>query len=146
MEEFSQFYSGIGNTEHWFEDESGNIQGLFEIRGRGGDLKETLNYKDGKLDGEYLLYNKNESITKRCNYKNNKLDGDYREYTASGRKVVKHAVYIEGVVVIENNIKSNIKDCFQSKRSTKAIRWNTGSCTIVNRNKDRTIKKQWKVN
>jgi antitoxin component YwqK of YwqJK toxin-antitoxin module len=87
-------------TEHYFEDESGQIQGEYKLWYSSGQLREHCYYVDGKLNGEYKWWHENGQLWVHCFYMDGNIHGEFKLWHYNGQLGI-HCFYQNGEVVVE---------------------------------------------
>ena len=81
------------DTEHYFEDEHGRIQGEYKQWWDTGQLWEHSYYVDSQRQGEYKEYYENGTLKFHLFYNKGWYHGEYKECWADGQ-ILSHCFYV----------------------------------------------------
>ncbi len=81
--------------QHYFMNEKGQVDVLFESFFKTGGLSIKCGMKDDELHGPYESYFENGRLEKKCFYKNGRPDGPYEARFANG-KIAQKGAYFAG--------------------------------------------------
>jgi antitoxin component YwqK of YwqJK toxin-antitoxin module len=82
-------------TEHYFEDESGQIQGEYKLWYSNGQLREHCYYVDGQRHGEFKEWYPSGQIWEHCYYVDDNLHGEYKAWHDNGQ-LREHYFFVDG--------------------------------------------------
>jgi antitoxin component YwqK of YwqJK toxin-antitoxin module len=80
------------NTQHYFVDENGDLQGEYKSYYDNDQLWEHAFFQNGKHHGEYKRYHDNGQLWVHSFYLNGKLHGEFKLYHDNGQ-MYQHALY-----------------------------------------------------
>ena len=140
---------GYGDIKRFYEEGSyknGELDGVYKIYDKNGEIIEKGNYKNGKLEGVLKQYNGGR-LYKEETYKNGELNGVYK-YSEDGKIIEK--VYterdleefddddlLEGVVVEKEKLDVEYKIYDDFGEITEEVIYNSGKLEGVYRSYDK---------